>query len=79
MGNSQSLHNRSEGEMRKRQLTCRQLDRDCSKLKCGYSLPCPHHTAIIEQSTGYVYIPFTAKAAFNNRKKLVKIAEVISE
>ena len=27
---------------------CRRPDRDVPGLACGYPLPCPHHTAIIE-------------------------------
>ncbi len=29
-------------------LTCRRPDRDCPKLVCGYPLPCPHHTVVID-------------------------------
>ena len=27
---------------------CRKPDRDSPELVCGYPLPCPHHTAIID-------------------------------
>lgn len=30
-------------------LTCRAPDRDQPKLVCGYPLPCPFHTVIIEK------------------------------
>lgn len=29
-------------------MNCKQPDRDCPGLVCGYPLPCPHHTAIID-------------------------------
>ncbi len=29
-------------------MNCKQPDRDCPKLVCGYPMPCPHHTAIID-------------------------------
>lgn len=28
--------------------TCKQPDRDTPKLVCGYPLPCPHHTAVLD-------------------------------
>jgi hypothetical protein len=33
----------------KERLTCNQQDRDVPKMKCGYPLPCPYHTIVIEQ------------------------------
>lgn len=32
-----------------RVMYCQQPDRDVPKLTCGYPLPCPWHTAIIEE------------------------------
>lgn len=29
-------------------MTCQQPDRDAPKLKCGYPLPCPHHTVTVD-------------------------------
>jgi len=34
--------------MKAQRLTCLRPDRDVARLVCGYPLPCPHHTAIIE-------------------------------
>jgi len=37
-------------------VTCAQPDRDVSAFVCGYPLPCPHHTAVLEIS-GAVVVP----------------------
>lgn len=37
----------------KQTLTCRKPDRDAPGLLCGYPLPCPYHTAVID-TTGEV-------------------------
>ena len=29
-------------------MQCRQPDRDAPKLTCGYPLPCPYHTAVLD-------------------------------
>lgn len=44
--------------------TCRHPDRDCPKMLCGYPLPCPLHTAIIDTTTepATVTIPVTSDA-----------------
>lgn len=44
--------------------TCRHPDRDVPKLMCGYPLPCPHHTAIIDATVEppTVTIPVTSDA-----------------
>lgn len=35
---------------------CQQPDRDVPKLTCGYPLPCPHHTLVL-QADGRVRVP----------------------
>jgi hypothetical protein len=44
--------------------TCRHPDRDVPKFMCGYPLPCPWHTVIIDASTdpATVTIPVTSDA-----------------
>jgi hypothetical protein len=44
--------------------TCRHPDRDVPKLLCGYPIPCPWHTAIIDTETtpATVTIPVTSDA-----------------
>ena len=48
-------------------------------LICGYPLPCPKHTVIIDVSTdpAEVRIPITAKDALRNRHHLEDIAAVL--
>ena len=60
-------------------LTCTAPDRDVPKLKCGYPLPCPWHTAIIEVSedNAELRIPITAKAALINKHHLEDIAAIL--
>lgn len=46
--------------------TCRHPDRDVPKLLCGYPLPCPYHTAVIDLTADpvpTVTIPLTSDAA----------------
>lgn len=64
---------------RKQPLICNAPDKDMPKLKCGYPLPCPHHTAIIDVSDdpAELRIPITAKAALRNRHHLENIAAVL--
>jgi len=64
-----------------RQLTCRHPDRDCPKLLCGYPLPCPWHTAIIDTTVepATITIPVTATAAFVHRDRLADVGEALSD
>lgn len=45
--------------------TCRHPDRDCPKLMCGYPLPCPHHTIIIDKDA--VHIPLDSDVLKSER------------
>lgn len=45
-------------------LICQKLDRDVPKLICGYPLPCPHHTVMVEIPT---------------KNKLISIVEALSK
>jgi hypothetical protein len=62
-------------------LTCKHPDRDCPKILCGYPLPCPWHTAVIDTTKDppTVTIPVTAQAAWNSRHRLAEIAEEASD
>lgn len=63
----------------KNDLTCRAPDRDVPGLTCGYPLPCPHHTAIVDIShdVAELRIPITARAALRGRHHLEDIAAVL--
>ena len=61
-------------------LTCRHPDRDFPKLMCGYLLPCPYHTVIIDlgATPPTVNIPITSRAIYQ-RERLGEIALVLSQ
>jgi len=69
----------------KARLTCKAPDRDIPfdskgrKLECGYPLPCPWHTAIIDVSEdpAELRIPITAKAALKGKHHLEDIAAAL--
>lgn len=42
--------------------TCRHPDRDVPKLLCGYPLPCPHDTVVVDLAARTVTIPFDSDA-----------------
>jgi hypothetical protein len=67
--------------MAKKVLTCRHPDRDCAKLLCGYPLPCPWHTAIIDLKPNppTITIPITSDAAWRHKDKLSEIAEALQK
>jgi len=61
--------------------TCKQPDRDAPGMTCGYPLPCPWHTAVIDLTTvpATVNIPVTAEAALANQERLKKIGRTLGE
>lgn len=71
--------------MRKKQYEglCIHPDRDVPSLICGYPLPCPYHTTIIdtEPDPPMIKIPATIPRAVNleTLDKLKKIANVMKE
>ncbi len=58
---------------------CTAPDRDESKMLCGYLLPCPYHTVIIDVSDdpAVIRIPLTAKAALRGKHHLEDIAAIL--
>ncbi len=60
-------------------LECKAPDRHEPKLTCGYPLPCPYHTAIIDVSNdpAVLSIPITAKAALKGRHHLEDITSAL--
>jgi len=66
---------------KRRHLTCKHPDRDSPKLLCGYPLPCPWHTVIIDTTAKppTVTIPITSDVAWNHRARLAEIAEALAD
>jgi hypothetical protein len=59
-------------------LKCKHPDRDNSKIVCGYPIPCPYHTAIIDlnaQPVPTITIPVTADAAMRQSAR-ARLAQV---
>jgi hypothetical protein len=55
---------------------CRQPDRHEPALVCGYPLPCPHHTAVVDVSGPETKIEVPPGQA-RHTGKLVKVAKVL--
>ena len=66
--------------MNNRTRTCRHPDRDCAKLMCGYPLPCPWHTVIVDLQADppTVTIPVTSDA-LRHRERLGDIADALTD
>ena len=61
-------------------MTCTHPDRDCPKLLCGHSLPCPLHTVTLDTTTDppEIRIPVTAHRALERREELAEILRVLT-
>lgn len=61
--------------------TCKHPDRDVPKLVCGYPLPCPWHTVVVDSTVtpATVTIPVTSDAMMSPaRERVGEIATVLS-
>ena len=59
--------------------TCRHPDRDEPKLMCGYPLPCPHHTVVIDADAGTVTIPIASDALKSPvRERVGEVARAVA-
>ena len=56
---------------------CTKPDRDNPKLVCGYPIPCPHHTVIIDPPD--VIVPPTANLSLNQSRRLAEICKALSD
>jgi hypothetical protein len=56
--------------------TCTKPDHDVPSIICGYPLPCPWHTVVIDAAAGDVTIPL-ASGAIGQEGRLVEIADAI--
>lgn len=57
---------------------CDKPDRDVPKIKCGYPLPCPHHSVVVDttQESVTVTTPFHSNAV-QARGRLMQIGSAI--
>lgn len=60
---------------------CRHGDRDVPGIRCGYPLPCPWHTAVIDLGAEVpkLEIPLASKAAMKARLRLAEIAIILQK
>lgn len=72
-----------EKKSKHEQTTCRRGDRDFPEMICGYPLPCPWHTVILnlKPNPPTITIPATMSKAVDPvvLNKLKKIAAVLKE
>ncbi len=63
------------------QLTCNHPDRHCPELTCGFPLPCPWHTVImdLEENPPTITTPVTQKVPAQTMVRLKDIAVILSE
>lgn len=57
-------------------LTCGKPDRDVAALVCGYPIPCPWHTTVMNQHGDIVIAPITT---IEKAEKLVEISEALDD
>ncbi len=61
-------------------LYCKKPDRDVPGIECGYPLPCPYHTVIIDMTEApTTTIPPKADIDKNTRDKISEIVNVLKK
>lgn len=60
-------------------MTCNQPDRDVPAIKCGYPLPCPHHTLVIEPAKSEITIPKGRRITASALKRVDQVTRVLSK
>jgi hypothetical protein len=58
-------------------LFCQQPDRDVPRIKCGYPLPCPFHTVIVDLAAQAVTEPIESRVTSRARRALKEIASAL--
>lgn len=60
--------------------TCRHPDRHCPKMLCGYPLPCPHHTVVVDMGAKppTATFPLTSHA-IRHKDKIAKVMDALEE
>jgi len=56
---------------------CNKPDRDVPGIQCGYPLPCPYHTVVIEK--GNVKIPKNLNLDKDTQDKIYEIENILFE
>jgi hypothetical protein len=81
-------HQGEEGVMKEDRFTCQRSDRHSPTMTCGYPLPCPWHTVIIDAPGGLnsdarpatVTIPVTSSAMLSpTRERLGEVARALTK
>lgn len=62
-------------------LTCKQKDHDGFDTICGFPIPCPYHTVIMDLSSKppQLRIPVTAESALSKKDELKELTFIISK
>ena len=56
---------------------CQQPDRDCAEMQCGYPMPCPYHTVIIEKGISKLPSDFPASVVLLDKVFLLASATLV--
>lgn len=64
-------------ELKKTRRFCNRPDRHEPRMKCGYPLPCPWHTAVIDLEKDTILVP--ASLGFKVAKRLEKIRDAVKK
>lgn len=54
---------------------CDKPDRDSPGTRCGYPMPCPFHTFVIDEASGIILVPECATP--DQRKKVRKVGDAL--
>jgi hypothetical protein len=54
-------------------------DKPPRTMKCGYPLPCPYHTVVIETTPARVHIPPEIKLTQRQRKEIRRMAVILTD
>lgn len=64
--------------MKKQVMYCKQPDRDVPKIVCGFPLPCPYHTVVIDASNKpTVTIPAGRAMTTKTLRRIADIADML--
>lgn len=58
---------------------CNKPDRDVPKLICGYPLPCPYHTIMLDVEKGDVEVPENLILPKRTRRRVIEVSELLKK